>query len=77
MLEDDDPTCINFLDEGIGENKTLLRLFLEEVPRRDLHEYLTEVMKAGKGRLFEGGVAEMESLLEGFFPHEMMSQMPV
>jgi hypothetical protein len=71
MLKDDDPTCITFLDEDMGKNQILLRLFLEEVPRRDILEYVKEMVKTGKGQLFDGGAAEMEQLLDGFFPHEM------
>jgi hypothetical protein len=70
-LEDDDPTCISTLDEDIGKNQFFLRLFLEEVPRRKSTEYLEELTKAGKRHLLKGGVAEMELLLDGFFPHEM------
>jgi hypothetical protein len=71
MLEGDDPTCITTLDEDIGKNQSFLRLFLEEVPRRKGTEYLEELTKAGKRHLLKGGVAEMERLLDGFFPHEM------
>jgi hypothetical protein len=71
VLEHDDPTCINFLDKDIGQDQTLLRLYLEEVPRGKGTEYLEELTKAGKRRLLKGSVAEMELLLDGFFPHEM------
>ena len=69
LRQDDDPTCITTLDEDIGQS--LLRLFLEEVPRRSGAEYLEELTRAGKRHLLKGGVAEMEQFLDGFFPHEM------
>jgi hypothetical protein len=71
MVGADDPTCTSTLDEDIGKNKLFLRLFLEEVPRRKGTEYLEELTKAGKRDLLKGGLAEMERLLDGFFPHEM------
>src|SRR6266436_1926062 len=71
ISEDDDPTYITTLDEDIGKNQIFLRLFLEEVPRRKSTEYLEELSKAGKRHLLKGGVAELEQLLDGFFPHEM------
>src|SRR6266849_3607096 len=42
MSQDDDPTCIMSLDEDIGRSQALLRLFVEEVPRRGLFDYLKE-----------------------------------
>jgi hypothetical protein len=72
MLEQNDPTCINELTDGIDRGETVLRLFFEALPRQELIEYLKEMMRAGKGHLFEGGVPEMELVLEDFFPHEML-----
>jgi hypothetical protein len=62
---------MGLLAEDIAKDQVFLRLFIEEVPHRDLGKYWAQTMEAGKGRLFEGGISEMETLLEGFFPHRM------
>jgi len=72
MSEDEDPTCLKELYDEITQSQVLLRLFIEEDPRTPLLEYMNETMRAGKGHLFSGGIAEMEALLEGFFPHKMV-----
>jgi hypothetical protein len=71
ISQNNDSTCISELAEDIDEGHRLLRLFLEEVPRRELLDYWKQLMKAGKGRLFEGGADEMKMLLADFFPHQM------
>jgi hypothetical protein len=71
VQEDTDPTCIGELANDIDRHQALLRLFLEEDPRRELVEYWKEMISAGKAHLFGVGLPEMEGLLEGFFPHEM------
>jgi hypothetical protein len=71
LTEEKDPTCLRELAEDINQGGAVLRLFLEETPRRELLDYWKGVMKNGKGHLFEGGVDQMRILLEGFFPHDL------
>lgn len=48
-----------------------MRLFLEASPREDLADHLKSLLRAGKGKLLLGGVAEMNVLLADFFPYVM------
>ena len=70
-LHDDDPTCVAFLGDDIAKGKASLRLFIEEVPHRDLIDHIKALMTSGKGHLLEGSAEGMSTILEDFFPHKM------
>jgi hypothetical protein len=71
LKNDKDPTCLGELAGDIDQGQVLLRLFLEESPRRDALEHVKELMRAGKGHLFFGGVNDLRAALADFFPHQM------
>jgi hypothetical protein len=73
VKEHEDPTCLTELAADLDKHQTILKAFLQALPRQDLLDYIKDTMRAGRGHLFfESGIGVMEALLENFFPHEMV-----
>ena len=62
LFDDKDPTCLEQLQKGINEQHTLLRLFLEERPKRTLKERLTSSRQLGSD------LSDGVDVLDNYFP---------
>ena len=47
----------------------MLKLFLDEFPKRDMEQFIAHLFSTGKAELLNGGSAgSLDSLLENYFP---------
>lgn len=67
---DKDPTCLEQLQQDINEQQTVLKLFFEEQPKRDMQAYIAHLLESGKAKiLFNGrGFDDLDQLLVDYFP---------
>src|SRR6266404_4446149 len=69
LLDDKDPTCLEQLREDIIEQRTVLKVFLNEQPKRDMKQYIAHLFSTGKAELLNGGsTGSLDPLLENYFP---------
>lgn len=64
---DEDPTCLEALRKEINENQNVLRVFIEERPRRDLQKHMTSMMSSR-----ESTDKVKDTFLSGYFPKEFV-----
>lgn len=65
LFDDKDPTCLEQLQDDINENKTVVKLFLEERPKRDLKASFLAMASSGKMESVSAGGVDS---LDHYFP---------
>jgi hypothetical protein len=65
--QDTDLTCLGELQDEIAKNRDVLRLFVEEQPRRNMKEHMLAMAKGG------GMSADfVDRFLSGYFPKDLV-----
>jgi hypothetical protein len=63
LLDSDDPTCLAELQDDIKRQEAVIRLFLEERPKRNMKEFFSDSRK-----MESLSAGDMDPLLENYFP---------